>query len=161
MNIPRTNPDGSVTLRSSPSGPIVTVAGVGQLSGANALVNEQFENDQALGVGPSAVVGATATFTDIPVGAYVVVQSVLNCGDPSGGAGLCNARVLLDGVSFWEPGPVQWSAVGEGSSFGKLPIQCQTAPVEEPTALLTVSLDAEGIGVIHSGHFQAELVLPP
>jgi hypothetical protein len=31
MAVPRVNPDGSVTLRSAPSGPVVTVAGTGQL----------------------------------------------------------------------------------------------------------------------------------
>jgi len=157
--IPGPGPNGGTLIRSAPSGPVVEVGG----GSAPLAVRSQFENDQALNpeiVGD--IVGATATFANVPAGAVIFVQSVLNF--EGFGDSFADTRAVMDDgggeVVIWQPGPVVWPAQGESPTFGKCPLQFQTPPLGAPAASVTVKLQANGASSVRSGHLQAELILP-
>lgn len=169
-----------VQLRLPPSGPTIVGNDVGDVliwngtewepgpvSGSSApALRSQFENDQELNAETVQLIdGCDLTFTDVPVGAYVFVQAVLNLR----GEGLAECfitpvvRYYPGGVetNFWEPGGLFWLGEGEGELSAQcLPVQCQTPPLAAPSATLRVTLSANGQGNVRSGHFQIELIRP-
>jgi hypothetical protein len=166
-----------VQLRLGPSGPLIsgdapgdvliwdgTEWQPGPVSGSSPLaVRSQFQNDQALN--PEIVAdieGAAATFTNVPAGAFIFVQCVLNF--EGFGDSFAGPRVVYNDGSgetiIWEPGPVLWPAQGENPTFAKLPLQFQTEPLAAPAASVTVKVQANGASSVLSGHLQAELIQP-
>lgn len=65
MGLPRTNPDGSVTLRSSQSGSIVTVAGVGQLPVDYSQQREWYIAEGGNDAGPGTASAPLATGAEL------------------------------------------------------------------------------------------------
>lgn len=162
--IPRIGPNGGIVIRSALAGPLVEVGAVGG-GGSPIAFRSQFEEGQAQNPETAEdIIGAAVTYLNVPAGAYVFVQCVLNLGGNIGD-GFCNSRALWEGTTLpeeviWEPGPVVWFAIDESPVFDKLPLQFQTPELVAPQASLTVKIQSNGQGDIMSGHFQAELILP-
>lgn len=146
--IPRTNPDGTVTIRSSPSGPSVTVGGARPIQ--TAVLEPQPIATGAL----SALTGSTLVLP-VAVGQRLFLSAVL--ATQWTGANDFTCEVWWDpGTGFeqaWAPGTKTY-AVGEGSN-DMFPLQGET---ETATVATDVSVElralAGAVGMsLNLGHF--------
>lgn len=165
--IPRVNPDGSIVIRSAPTGPIVTVGGPGG-GGAGAEFH-------AIGIGVqedpfgeeiALLPDSVLTFTEWVEGQAVFAQSVIQIGGTSDGGITFQLWWSGDGVvwePFWEYNEQQ-IGLSEGAVL-YFPLQGETPPIdnwESATVLVGVAVGISGdIGAnVVIGHIQGQLFTP-